>query len=97
MLKKANQLGNYKSIVHLLDSFTRFVGKVSKASEVKDFWTILYYSWYFTSVAGLDSFLEANQVKYLSKLGDYVRILERIPLILEKAGDTKLTVEQVMT
>jgi hypothetical protein len=39
--------------------------------------------------------LDPNQVGYLSKLSDYVRILERIPLLLEKIGNAKITVEQV--
>jgi hypothetical protein len=35
--------------------------------------------------------------RYLSKLGDYMRILNRIPSLLEKIGKAKITVEQVMT
>jgi ribosomal protein L17 len=96
-LKKANWLERYESTVHLLDNFTRFVGRVTKTSKAEDFWTILDFSWCVASVAGLNKILEENQVRYLSKLGDYVRILKRIPLLLKKTGNTKITVEQVMT
>jgi hypothetical protein len=96
-LKKAKWLEGYKSIVHLLDSFTRFLGKVTKTSKVEDFWTILYLLWSITSVAGLESFLEEKQVGYLNKLSDYVRILERLHLIIKRIGTKKITIEQVMT
>ena len=96
-LKKANCLKGYESTVYALDSFTRFVGRVTKTSKAEDFWSILYFSWCVTSVAGLNNILGENQVKYLSKLGDYMRILNRIPLLLEKAGKAKITIEQVMT
>ena len=95
-LKKANWFEDNESTVHLLDSFTRFVGRVTKTSNVEDFWSILYFSWSVTSVAGLNEILEEDQVRYLSKLGDYVRILERIPLLLKRAGNAMITVEQVM-
>jgi hypothetical protein len=94
-LKEATFLEYYKSTSDLLDRFTRFVGRVTMASKAEDFWTILYFSWCVTSVADLNKILGKNQVKYLSKLGDYVRILERIPLLLERAGKPKITVEQV--
>jgi hypothetical protein len=97
ILKKANRLKDNESTVHLLDRFTRFVGRITKTSEVEDFLTILYFSWYVTSVANLDKFLEENQVRYLNKLGDYVRILQRLPLLLKKLEKFKITVEQVMT
>jgi hypothetical protein len=96
-LQGASLLERDNSAVRLLDNFTRFVGRVTKASKADDFWRILYFSKYVTSVAGIDQILKENQVRYLKKLGDYVRILERIPLMVEKAGDTKLTIEQVMT
>jgi hypothetical protein len=73
------------------------LGRVTKTSKTEDIWNVLYFSWCVTSAAGLREILEANQVRYLNKLGDYVRILERIPLLLKKADDTKITVEQVMT
>ena len=73
------------------------MGKITKTSNAEDFWSILSFSWCVTSVASLNKILEENQVRYLSKLGDYVRILERVPLLLKKAGNTKITVEQVMT
>src|SRR5256714_2843527 len=95
-LKKANRLKGNESTAHLLDRFTRFVGRVIKTSKAEDFWTILYFSWCVTSVAGLNKILGENQVRYLSKLGDYVRILQRIPL-LKKVDKAKITVEQVMT
>jgi len=96
-LKRANRLKGNESTAHLLDRFTRFVGRITRTSKVEDFWTILYFSWCVTSVAGLNKILEENQVRYLSKLGDYVRILERIPLLLKKLDKAKITIEQVMT
>jgi hypothetical protein len=86
-----------KSIVQGLDNFTRFVGRVTKASEMIDFWNILYFSWTVTTVDELEEVLEEKQVKYLSKLGDYVRILQCIPESLKKAGEAEITVEQVFT
>jgi hypothetical protein len=86
-----------KSIVQGLDNFTRFVGRVTKASEMIDFWNILYFSWAVTTVAELKEVLEEKQVRYLSKLGDYVRILRCIPEILKKAGEAEITVKQVFT
>jgi hypothetical protein len=96
-LKKAKRLKDNESTVHLLDRFTRFVGRVTKTSKTGDFWTILYFSWCVTSVAGLNKILGESQVRYLSKLGDYVRILKRIPLLLKKLDKEKLTIEQVIT
>jgi hypothetical protein len=95
-LKKAYRVKGYESTVHLIDNVMRFVGRVTKTSKVEDFWSILYFSWCVTSVADLNTILEENQVRYLSKLGDYLQILKRIPLLLKKAGNTKITVEQVM-
>jgi len=96
-LKEAGWLRGNKSTINVLDSFTRLVGRTTKTSGTDVFWIILYFSWCVTSVAGLDKILGEDQVRYLSKLGDYVRILEPIPLLLRKAGITKITVEQVMT
>jgi hypothetical protein len=96
-LEKATWLEGYESTVDLLDDFTRFMGRVTKTSKTEDIWNVLYFSWCVTSVAGLKEILEANQVRYLNKLGDYVRILERIPLLLKKVGNTKITIEQVIT
>ena len=97
-LKKANLDERYHSTVHLLDRFTRFVGKVTKTSQVEDFLSILYFAKCVTSVADLKSFLEEKQVGCLNKLSDYVRILERLPSMVAKAGNKKkITVEQVMT
>jgi len=79
-LKKGGWLKTGESTVHLLDSFTRLVGKTKKTSEVRVFLNILYFAWYITSVA--DNVLEEKQVRYLSKLGDYVWILKRIPSLL---------------
>ncbi|OCL00336.1 uncharacterized protein K441DRAFT_651221 [Cenococcum geophilum 1.58] len=83
------------STVYALDRFTRVVGKVIKTSEVKYFWNILYFSWSVTSIADLNKVLEEKQVRYLSKLGDYVRIIKQMPLLLKKAGKAKITIEQV--
>ena len=95
-LKEAGWLEANESTVHLLDSFTRLVGRVKKTSKAELFWNILYFSWSVTSVADLNKVLEEKQVRCLSKLGDYVRILKHIPL-LAKASKAKITVEQVMT
>jgi hypothetical protein len=97
LLKKANRLKDNESTVHQLDRFTRFVGRITKTSKVEDFLTILYFSWCVSSVANLNTILEEDQVRYLSKLGDYVRILRRIPSLLKKLGKVKITIEQVMT
>ena len=96
-LERAGFIEGYDSTVDLLDSFTRFVGRVTKASSVEDFRMILYISQCVTSVAGLDKILESDQVNCLIKLGDYVRILDRLPSIVQKAGTREITVEQVMT
>jgi hypothetical protein len=95
-LRKGGWL-THKSIVEGLDNFTRFVGRVTKASEMMAFWNILCFSWTVTTVAELNEVLEEKQVKYLSKLGDYVRILRCMPEILKKAGEAEITVEQVFT
>jgi len=86
-----------KSTVQGLDNFTRFVGRVTKASEIIDFWNILYFSWAVTTVADLKEVLEEKQIRYLSKLGDYVRILRYMPEILKKAGNAEIIAEQVFT
>jgi hypothetical protein len=96
-LKKVSRLKDDESTVHLLDRFTRFVGRVTKTSKIEDFWTILYFSWRVTSVAGLNKNLRENQVRHLSKLGDYVWILKRIPLLVKKLNKANITVEQVIT
>ena len=83
--------------VDKLDSFTRFVGRVTKTSEVEDFLSILHLSWSVTLIADLNKVLEEKQVRYLSKLGDYMRIIKHMPLLLEKAGEAKITIEQVIT
>jgi hypothetical protein len=95
-LKKAGWLKN-EPTVHVLDNFTRFVGRVTRTSESKVFWNILYFSWSVTSVADLNKVLEEKQVRYLSKLGDYVRIIQHTPVLLKKVGKAKITVEQVLT
>jgi hypothetical protein len=97
MLEKAGRLKGNESVVSLLDRFTRFMGRIANDSKAADLWTILYFSSCVSSVAGLDTILKENQARYLSKLGDYVRTLERIPLMLKKVDRAKITVEQVMT
>jgi hypothetical protein len=99
LLKKINRLKDNESTVHQLDRFTRLVGRITKTSKVEDFSTVLYLSWRVTSVANLNlnTILEEDQVRYLSKLGDYVRILRRIPSLLKKLGKVRITIEQVMT
>jgi hypothetical protein len=82
---------NNESTVHVLDRFTR-VRKVIKTSEVKYFWNILYFSWSVTSIPDLSKVLEEKQVRYLSKLGDYVRIIKHMPLLLKKAGHILLLI-----
>jgi hypothetical protein len=96
-LKGAGWLEGYRSTVDLLDRFTRFVGTAENTSNAEVFWNILYFSWTVTSVADLNKVLGEKQVRYLSKLGDYVRILKHMPLLLAKVGKANITVEQVMT
>jgi len=73
-----------------------YLGSI-KTSEVKYFWNILYFPRPVTSIADLNKVLEERQVRYLSKLGDYVRIIKHMPLLLKKAGKAKITIEQVIT
>jgi hypothetical protein len=96
-LKELGCLEGNESAAHVLDDFTRLVGRTTKTSGTEVFWYILYFSWCVTSVTDLDKILEEDQVRYLSKLSDYVRIVERIPSLLRKPGIKKVTVEQVMT
>jgi hypothetical protein len=84
MLKKMGFLKGNGSAVHLLDSFTRFVGSATKTSEAEVFWHILWFSWTVSSVPDLNKVLEEHQVRYLSKLGDYTRVLQRISSLLGK-------------
>jgi len=84
------------STIEELDTFTRYVGMTTKTSEIQEFWNILYFSWSVTTVADLKGILGEQQVRYLTKLGDYVRIIKYLPEIVEKAGDAKITVEQVL-
>ena len=64
---------------------------------MKVFWNIPYFLWFVIQVADLNKVLEEKQVRYLSKRGDYVRIIRHMPSILKKAGKAKITVEQVLT
>jgi hypothetical protein len=95
-LKKAGWLRT-KSAIHILDDFTRSVGKVTKASEIKSFLAILRFSLTVTSVADLDKILKGDQIRYLNKLSDYVHILDHIPSLLKNIGNAKIVVEQVRT
>jgi len=95
-LKDAGWYEN-ESIVRVLDTFTRFMGRTTKTSEAGVFWDILNFSWCVTSIASLNKVLNEKQVRYLGKLGDYVRIIEHIPMLLKKAGKAKITIEQVIT
>jgi hypothetical protein len=84
-LKKAGQLINDStSLIDALDQFTCQLGKMTKGSEIEDFMNILSLSGCLTTHDALDSILEENQVRYLRKLGDYVRAVERIPSLCEK-------------
>jgi hypothetical protein len=87
-------LGNL-STIERLDNFTRSIGLMTKASTTREFWLILYFAWAVTSVHGLKKMLEASQVRYLQKLGDYIRILNQIPSLLKKIGTTKIVATQV--
>ena len=94
-----NKAGWYKnkSTVHKLDIFTRFVGRVTKTSEINTFLSILRFSWTVTSIADLNKVLEEKQVRHLRKLSDYVRIIKHMPLLLKKVDKAKITIEQVIT
>ena len=94
-----NKAGWYKnkSTVHKLDIFTRFVGRVTKTSDINTFLSILRFSWTVTSIADLNKVLEEKQVRHLRKLGDYVRIIKHMPLLLKKVDKAKITIEQVIT
>jgi hypothetical protein len=94
-LREAGWLEN-KSTTQVLGGFMRFVGGVTKTSESKVFLNVLYFSWTVTSVVDFDKMLE-EQVRHLRKLGDYVRVIRYIPLLLKKLGNAKITIEQVLT
>jgi hypothetical protein len=96
VLKKAGWLKD-RSTVYLLDKFTRVVGSAKRTSESNVFWSILHFSAAVASIADLHEVLEERQVRYLKKLGDYVRIINHMPLLLKKASNVKITVEQVLT
>jgi hypothetical protein len=96
-LREAGWLEEHESVIEKLDDFTRFVDTVTKASEVEAFWQIIYFSCCVTSAVNLGDILARSQFRYLSKLGDYARILKRLPLLLKKVDKAKITVEQVMT
>ena len=93
-MKKAGCLKEQSTITRL-DNFTRFVGKTTRTDKSNTFWTILHFSWIVTTSTGLNKLLEAHQVRYLSKLGNYLRILRHIPTLLKKAGKAKISIEQV--
>ena len=95
--KEPHQKLEATSTVDVLDNFTRFVGTVTKTSDSLVFWNVLNFSWTVTSVADLDKVLEGQQVRYLRKLGDYLRIIRHMPKLVKKAGKAKITVEQVLT
>lgn len=95
-VKKAGWLKKQSTIARL-DSFTRFVGKATRTDGSRTFWNILYFAWTVTTATDLNELLEAEQVRYLSKLSDYVRILDHIPTLLKKAGKAKISIEQVLT
>jgi len=97
MLERAGRLKGNKSVISELDRFTRFVGRITKDSKEAELWTVLFFSSCVSSVAGLNTILKENQARHLSKVGDYVRILERIPMMLKKVDKAKITVEQVIT
>jgi ribosomal protein L17 len=86
-----------RSTVERLDHFTRLLGRVTRTSEIKVFCYILCFSTIVTSVVDFNKVLEKEQVRYLSKLGGYVRILRQMPLFLKKAGKVNITIEQVLT
>jgi len=94
VLRKGGWFKN-KSTVQELDNFTRQVGRATKTSGIMVLWNILYFSWSATSAVDLKEVLEEKQAKYLSKLGDYLRILRAMPSILKKANEAKITVELV--
>ena len=95
-LEKAGWLEG-TSTVGVLDNFTRFVGMVTNSSDSRVFWNVLNFSWAVTTFADLDKVLEGQQVRYLRKLGDYLRIIRHMPKLVKKAGKAKITVEQVLT
>jgi hypothetical protein len=93
-MRKAGCLKGQSTITRL-DDFTRVVGKATRTDTSNAFWTILHFSWVATASTDLNKLLEAEQARYLSKLGDYLRILHRIPTLLKKAGKAKISIEQV--
>ena len=69
---------------------------MTKGSEIAGFMNILSLSYILTTHGALDIILEESQVRYLRKLGDYLRAVRRIPSLLRKVGKIKIAVEQVI-
>ena len=86
-----------ESTITFLDDFTRFVGRTTRTDESNVFWTILRFSWLVTNSTELNELLEVEQVRYLNKLSDYVRILHHIPTLLKKVGNAEISIHQVLT
>ncbi|KAN0080788.1 hypothetical protein V8E54_003992 [Elaphomyces granulatus] len=82
----------------VLDNFALSVRNITKSSSDKQFWQIMMLSWHVTAVDNLQlaNILDWNTVRYLNKIADYARILNRFPALLKKLGNTKITIQQVL-
>ena len=83
----------------VLDDFAHAVRTITKSSSDDKFWQIMIFSWHVTAVDNLQlaNILDWKIVRYLNKIADYARILDRFPDLLKKLGNTKITIQQVRT
>ncbi|KAN0076498.1 hypothetical protein V8E54_006640 [Elaphomyces granulatus] len=91
--QKENQTTN-----EVLDKFAHAVRTITKSSSDNKFWQIMLFSWDVTGVDNrqLANILGWNIVRYLNKIADYARILDRFPAPLKKLGNTKITIQQIL-
>ena len=88
-----------QTTTEVLDNFTRAVRTTTKSSSERKLLQILLFSWHVTAVRDLklENILDWNVVRYLKKIGDYARIIDRFPALLKKLRGAKLTIRQVRT
>jgi hypothetical protein len=91
-----------RTIIETLDRFTHSVKHITKSSEVKDFRSIIYFSWFVSYDIEFDTnlanMLDEKRARALKTIGDYNRIIVRIRrLLTTKIGAASLIAEQVLT
>jgi hypothetical protein len=88
-----------ETTIQLLDGFTRRLGETTKTSSVKWFKYLIYFSRAAATVSNLGDVLDAQQVRYLGKLGDYLRVVQGIPKLVKdvKKRNARIVATQVCT